>query len=242
MPSTNCRLEWGRPFNLNVDPFLSGYGVVFIDHGPYREGDFIRKTFLARYVTDYVFPTTTSFGIPRPPPPEPEVFNDPLDDNGSSLYFLPPLNALTGFPRYVVCPEKVKYKIMNDGVSRFFDFDEETGLMSGRMMEMDYFISDLSFQKFNSTNYAKEGSASLFSNGRGKIKRIFLKVRAYLESNPSTYIEDDFFIDAMNNWSFDRDALISGPRSIDDTFFIEGLPASKQDYLDYMKNQGFFNS
>lgn len=245
-----CRLVWARPLNLNVDPYASGYGIIFISNGPLLEGSFIKKQILAKYITDYVAPISsiplggTFFGppIPPPPPPPPEVFNDPLDDNESSRYFLPSINPLTGIPRYVICPGKIKYEILNDGVSRFLQFDKDTGFFSGIMPDIDYFISDASFQKFDSTNYAQKGSASFFSGGRGVVKRIFLKVRAYLESNPSIFLENDFYLDVMNNWSSDRDALISGPRSIEDVFHIEGLPATKEQYLSYMKSRGYFNS
>lgn len=232
-----CKLVWARPFNLNVEPYPSGYGVYFLQTGPYREGTDIKKKIFARYVSPY----TSPFGQSTPQQNSQEQsFSYPEDDNGSAFYFLPPTTNPLGIPRYTICNDQIKYKIMDPKIKKYIQFDENTGELSGKVSELDFFMSDPFFEKFDSTNYATKGSAALFKNGRGVTKRINIKIRAYLTSNPELYIENVFYFDGLNNWSSDRDALIFGPRSLDENFSINGTPVSKGQYLTYMKSIGYF--
>jgi len=233
-----CQLVWARPFNLNVEPYASGYGVYFLQTGPYREGTSINKKIFARYVSPYISPFGGTFN--QTPDAQEQSFDYLEDDNGSSFYFLPPTTNPLGIPRYTICSNEIKYKIMDPKIRRFIQFDENTGELSGKVAELDNFISDPFFEKFDSTNYATKGSAALFKNGRGITKRINIKIRAYLVSDPNIFIENTFYLDGLNNWSSDRDALIFGPRSLDENFSINGIPVSKGEYLSYMKRIGYF--
>ena len=115
----------------------------------------------------------------------------------------------------------------------------ENGLISGQVIDMDQYVPEFMVEKgdiaFDGSNYASTGSA------KARIYDCTFTVNAIYEE----LIESrTFFITVINNFSSDRDQLIRDySRLYGDEgkiFQIDGQEVEAEQYLTYMKSQGFF--
>lgn len=94
-------------------------------------------------------------------------------------------------------------------------------------------------KRFTEQNYAQRGSASLYEGGFGIDKDIVFTARAFDSISPaSRYIDGVFTIKTLNNWSSDRDRFILNIRN---QFFVDCQPVTNREYLDTMKERGYFS-
>lgn len=103
-----------------------------------------------------------------------------------------------------------EYEVVFGTLPQSLTLNRTTGRLTGQITEMDKYIPEYVEQtknrQINHVNYGRYGSASLFLNGIGIVKRVYFTVRA---SRSNFYIEKQFAIGIKNNWSSDRDEIIA---------------------------------
>jgi hypothetical protein len=94
-------------------------------------------------------------------------------------------------------------------------------------------------QRYDETNYASGGSSALYSGGFGTAISIPFIARAFDSSDPyGNYIDGEFVLNVLNNWSSDRDSLVLNIRN---QMYLDGKPVTNAEYLNGMKAKGYFN-
>ena len=140
----------------------------------------------------------------------------------------------------VLCPPRViKYESSIGEKERRFglNFDKDNGVLSGTINDIDGYLSTrdvtVPFQadgpEFSYIPIAK----------RPNPRRIFLYIKAYFEDNPQEFIDGNFFLDISINLDTKRKSLIVGPRAIKTDFFVEGKPATNDQYYAYLQSQNY---
>lgn len=160
---------------------------------------------------------------------------------------------------------QVKYAIIEGVFPPSLTLDIDSGVLFGEIDDLDTIYADLlgkdavppdrqadiqaastynyNFgeqgpKRFTEDNYAKSGSASLYSDGFAIPKSVTFVARAFNAQSPTEdYIDGRFTIDISNNWSSDRDRFILNIRN---QFFVDGKPVTNKEYLATMKSRGYF--
>jgi hypothetical protein len=136
--------------------------------------------------------------------------------------------------KYIKC-EEVKYSIDLTNYQRTFDinFNENTGIFSGVISDIDAFIE-------GSSDNSEFGPEDFFATARApNPRKVFFDIKAYVPSQPSISISDKFSMEFSTSWDSKRRALLLGPRSINSEFYIDGKKATKEQYFSYLKRNRF---
>lgn len=147
----------------------------------------------------------------------------------------------------------IKYMVVGGEFPPNLTLDMDTGVAYGFISEMDlpdnpedkntkdYFMERWRLPpdfKITEKNYATVGSASSFRVGRGAENVARFIIRAFNARDPRVFTDKEFSIGISNNWSSDRDRLIL---NINNQFYVDGKPATNKEYLNKMKERGFYD-
>jgi len=137
---------------------------------------------------------------------------------------------------YYYCPpERILYDVplsqhQKDNGLRF---DPETGVLSGRILDVDAFLDGPSANPtITEESYFKYAK-------RPNPRQVKIYGKAYLESNPNVFIEREFYMSIATSWDSKRRALMIGPNKIQTDFYIEGKKATNEQYYAYLQKKGF---
>jgi len=197
----SCKLVWIKSSDLNSKLFLSGFSYREISLGAFQEGQKISVKILAKY--------QNSSGN----------FISRLYNSRNSPFYCPPLKILYD----LFLSEEQK----NQGLS----FNPSTGILSGRINDVDAFMGDSSSTK-------RIDSSSYFDFAKKpNPRKITFRAKAYLENNPEEFIERDFFMRVSTSWDSRRRALMIGSRKIESDFYIDGKKATNEQYFSYLQSR-----
>jgi len=121
--------------------------------------------------------------------------------------------------------------------SQGLSFDEDTGVLSGRILDVDQYVGEIN----PTTPFRADGPVYSYYPiaTRPNPRRISFYVKAYFVDNPEEFIDGNFFIDISVNWDTKRRSLMIGPRKIESDFFIEGKPATNEQYYSYLISKNY---
>lgn len=199
----SCELTWARSENLNSKLFVSGYGFTEIGIGAFQEGQRISTQIKANY-------------------------GNPL--GGFFSYFYNPFRS-----SYYCLPKTILYDLpltVNQKANGL-SFDPNTGVLSGRILDVDAFIDGESNRKF-----AEPESYFEYAR-RPNPRKITFQGKAFLEDDPSVFIEREFYMLVATSWDSRRRALMIGPNKIQSDFYIDGKKATNEQYYGYLQSRGW---
>ena len=131
-------------------------------------------------------------------------------------------------------PRQFKYSIDLTDYQRSqgLSFDENTGVLSGRILDIDQYLGEIN----PNTPFRADGPVYSYYPiaTRPNPRRISFYVKAYFVNDPEDFIDGTFFMDIAINWNSKRRALMVGPRKIETTFSIDGKKASNEQYYSYL--------
>jgi hypothetical protein len=224
-PETRCLIVFGGSRGITE----KNTTILNSNIGSFREGQKIAKG--SQRITFYAYPS--------PPPP---------------TFYAGGVYA-SAFGVVYGCNDccDIKYMVVSGEFPPNLTLDMETGEAYGFISEMDlpdnpgdptskdYFMERWRLPpdfRINEKNYATVGSASSFRNGRGAENIAKFVIRAFNARDPRVFTDKEFSISISNNWSSDRDRLII---NINNQFYVDGNPTSNKEYLNKMKERGFFD-
>ena len=148
----------------------------------------------------------------------------------------------------------IKYRIVEGTLPETIFLDEDSGVITGYVQEMDDWVPEYvnAIPEYTNQNYATAGSAGLFYAVTGETGstltntaigyRATFTVEAYdslaANLNSTNSVQREFYFRLFNNWSSDRDRFL---REYDVQFFIDGEPVDNVDYVLRQKEAGYFD-
>ena len=199
----SCNLTWARSSNLNTKLFVSGFGFIEIGIGAFQEGQQISTQIKANY--------GNALG-------------------GFFSYFYNPFGS-----SYYCLPKTIRYDVplTPNQKANGLSFDPNTGVLSGRILDVDAFIDGESNRKF-----AEPESYFEYAR-RPNPRKITFQGKAYLEDEPDVFIEREFYMLVATSWDSRRRALMIGPNKIQSDFYIDGKKATNEQYYGYLQSRGW---
>lgn len=140
----------------------------------------------------------------------------------------------------IPCPKRtIRYESSLGEKERIsgLNFDKERGIVFGAINDIDQYLS-LQQSTIPFQADGKELSYIPVAK-RPNPRRITIYIKAYFEDEPDEFIEGNFYMDIAINWNTKRRSLIVGPRAIQTDFFVEGKPASNQQYYSYLQSKKY---
>jgi len=140
----------------------------------------------------------------------------------------------------VPCPKRtIRYESSIGGRERLvgLNFDEENGVVFGSVNDVDQYFS----QRESVVPFQADGPELSYIPiaRRPNPRRITIYIKAYFEDDPEEFIDGNFFMDVSINWDTKRRSLIVGPRAIQTDFFIQGRPATNDQYYSYLQSKNY---
>lgn len=137
------------------------------------------------------------------------------------------------------CPQRtIKYESSIGEKERRFglDFDNSTGVLSGAINDIDGYLSTTD----TVVPFKSDGPLSYLPVARRpNPRRVTFYIKAYFEDNPEEFVDGNFYMDISVNWDTKRKSLIVGPRAIETDFFVDGKPATNDQYYSYLQRQNY---
>lgn len=201
-----CVLQWVRSFDLN---------------------------FQVKPTSTLLIPPNGKFKEYKKGPFEEASF---FSSNVLAIYGYPKLfgNQIPKRKKYFIC-SPVKYSINLTNFQRTFDirFNENTGVLSGVISDIDAFIQ-------GSSDNSEFGPEDYFAVARApNPRKVFFDIKAYVANNPELSITGKFSMEFATSWDSKRRSLILGPRSVNADFLIDGKKATKQQYFSFLQRNRF---
>lgn len=135
---------------------------------------------------------------------------------------------------------ELEYSIVSGQLPLNLSLNTETGFISGTVIDLDEWVDGWTNKpqiNKDGSNYASTGSAAA-----GQYLAEFT-VRVHVTDAPDDelFLDRDFSILVINNYSSDRDQFIRDySAQFGDTFQIDGQPVNAERYLEYQKSLGNF--